>query len=1033
MSIIVTAHNCANVIGRGLQSVDDAIACLRQKAGNTIANAVEVVVVDDGSTDRTRQVVGVYLAGRPGWRMVRRENASSPSCARNYGAAHATGSTLLFLDGDDLFLPEHLLACSRALADPAVGFVKTGVRLAHPVHADWRPRIHHSLVINLAVRRRCHEAVGGFPDFHLFTREGDRYEHVSDLFFKLEDMFYNELICRLFRGVNVSAETVEYCRHPGNSYDRQYAKFGRPFAEAEPVSGDEGFRLRLCETIIRDRVEQLQRERAGMTDNAHADALQSARKQYRDGNFAGAEAVCRRLQASGAGNAEVCHLLGASCQAQGKLAEADAAYREAGRLRPDHAGSWFALGNLAAAKGRRAEAVDCYRRSVHARPEDAEARTHLGVALAEQGELQEAVAHLRTACRHAPGFAKAHHNLGVALAQSGQPEPAAASLREAIRLNPDYAEAHFNLGNTLVEMNQRAEAVPIFRRALELKPDYVDVLNNLGLALCELGSPAQLAESAQLLQQAVRLKPDHHEALNNLGLTLAEQGRFAEAIAVYDQALRLNPRYVEAHSNLGNAYKEQGLLDEALACYQYALWLQPNAASTHWNRSLAWLQQGGYEPGWAEYEWRWRRKRTKVRPFTQPRWDGSPLGGRTILLYMEQGLGDMIHFIRYAPLVQQRGGKVVVECPDFLMPLFSSVAGIDQLVAEKSPLPPFDVQAPLMSLPHLLGTTLATVPAQVPYLSVPTALIERWRERLSQYSTYKIGIAWQGNPHFKWDRHRSIPLAHFALLAALPGVQLFCLQKNDGLDQLRAAGNRVPVTVLTETLDAETGAFVETGAVMKNLDLVITSDTSIAHLAGALAVPVWVALSAIADWRWLLKRSDTPWYPTMRLFRQEKLGDWPEVFARMANEIQKSLLGKLIRGHLQVEVSAGELLDKIGILEIKRERIKDTSKLANVCPELEALLETSARLLVPTEELRGLAQELRAVNAAIWDVEDEIRGCEQRQEFGGRFIELARSVYRFNDERARLKRTINQLCGSSLVEEKSYPPYTQNKACASRE
>jgi Flp pilus assembly protein TadD len=568
---------------------------------------------------------------------------------------------------------------------------------------------------------------------------------------------------------------------------------------------------------------------------------------------------------------------------QGKFEDAVASYRQALRLQPDSFAAHFQLGNVFAAHGKGPEAVAAYLHAVRLQPDHADALAGLGVALAKERSLGEAIATLRRAVQVKPDFAQAHHNLGVALAQRGDLEQAAVSLREAIRLKPDYAEAHFNLGNTLVEMNRRPEAVPAFRRALELRPDYVDALNNLGLALCEQG---RSGEAAVLLRQATRLKPGDAEALNNLGMALADQTRFEEAAAAYEQGLRLKPRYAEAHTNLGSTYKEQGRLEEAVACYDYALWLQPDSATAHWNRSLAYLAQGDYERGWAEYEWRWQRKRSRPRPFAQPAWDGKPLEGRTILLHMEQGLGDMIQFVRYAPLVKERGGRVVVECPETLRELFATVAGVDQVVVERSPLPPFDVQAPLMSLPYLLGTRLETVPAEAPYLSAPAELVERWRNRLTQSSAFKVGILWQGNPLHKWDRHRSAPLRQFAPLSAIPGVELVSLQKGDAAAALRAPGGRFRVTELSQAQGPDGSTFAETSAVMKNLDLVITVDTAVAHLAGALALPVWVGLSKIVDWRWLLDRPDTPWYPTMRLFRQETLGRWEPVFASMADELR---------------------------------------------------------------------------------------------------------------------------------------------------
>jgi hypothetical protein len=250
---------------------------------------------------------------------------------------------------------------------------------------------------------------------------------------------------------------------------------------------------------------------------------------------------------------------------------------------------------------------------------------------------------------------------------------------------------------------------------------------------------------------------------------------------------------------------------------------------------------------------------------------------------MEQGLGDMIQFIRYAPLV--KGGRVVVECPGTLVPLFSSCPGIDRLVAEGDALPEYDVHLPLLSLPHRLGTTLATVPADVPYLAAPAERIERWRAAVAAVEGFKVGVVWQGNRLYQWDRHRSVPLAAFAPLARLPGVRLVSLQKGHGTEQLREAGRGFPVTELAGEMD-EGGVFLDTAAVMKHLDLVVAADTAVAHLAGALGVPVWLALSAISDWRWLTKREDSPWYPTMRLFRQTTLGEWGSVFGRMADEVR---------------------------------------------------------------------------------------------------------------------------------------------------
>jgi hypothetical protein len=355
------------------------------------------------------------------------------------------------------------------------------------------------------------------------------------------------------------------------------------------------------------------------------------------------------------------------------------------------------------------------------------------------------------------------------------------------------------------------------------------------------------------------------------------------------------------------------------------------------------LQSGQFEEGWKEYEWRWKRKQAVKRAFRHPRWDGSALEARTILLWCEQGLGDAIQFVRYAPLAKARGGSVVLECPPFMVPLFSTCAGIDALVAEGSALPDYNVQAPLMSLPMLLGTTLETVPAETPYLHADLERVEKWRSRLEGGGGFKIGVVWQGNPRHPWDRWRSFPLACLAPLAAFEGVRLVSLQKGPGVEQVKAFKGRFPVEELGDGLDAEGGAFLDTAAVMMGLDLVVTADTAEAHLAGALGVRVWVALSGMADWQWMVAREDTPWYPTMRLFRQATLGDWRGLFDRMAAELRR-LVTSGRRGVLtRVDMPPGELLDRIGILEIKAERMTDAGKREQVRMELATLCEAGAR------------------------------------------------------------------------------------------
>jgi Flp pilus assembly protein TadD len=471
-----------------------------------------------------------------------------------------------------------------------------------------------------------------------------------------------------------------------------------------------------------------------------------------------------------------------------------------------------------------------------------------------------------------------------------------------------------------VQLHRRGalrEAEQLYREVLAAEPGNAPALNYLGMIACQLGD---LDAAAEFFRRAIRCRPQEYGFYNNLGLVYEALRRPADAIGCYEQALKvapstpelhvgmanalfaldrideaethlrravaLRPDYAQAHNNLGHMLVFNGRLDDAEAEYNEAVRLSPEYADAHWNRSMLWLMRGDTERGWPEYEWRWPALGLSPRPFSQPRWNGAPLAGRTILLHAEQGLGDTIQFIRFAPLVRERGGSVVVECQPVLCRLLETAPGIDRLVARGEPLPAFDTHAPLLSVPGLLETTVASIPAQVPYLRADPALVERWRQKLAPVEGCKVGIAWQGNPAVRTDRQRSVPLAHFAPLAAVPGVQLISLQVGPAVDQIRALAGRFDILDLGPERSPGADPFQETAAIMQNLDIVVSSDTSVPHLAGALGLPVWLALGYAADWRWLQGRSDSPWYPTMRLFRQSRRGDWDSVFARIATELQ---------------------------------------------------------------------------------------------------------------------------------------------------
>ena len=421
-------------------------------------------------------------------------------------------------------------------------------------------------------------------------------------------------------------------------------------------------------------------------------------------------------------------------------------------------------------------------------------------------------------------------------------------LQQAIRLKPDYAKAYYNLGVAFTRQDRLEEAIGCYQQCLRLQPDSAEAYCSCGAALEQQN---KLDDAIHCYRQALKFKPQYAEALNNLGLVLERQDKLDEAMACYRTALQLKPDSVVARTNLGNVHWDQGHFDEAMACYEQSLQCDPKSPQTHFNRARLRLLQGDWR-GWPEYEWRWQTKECPGWSFPQPRWDGSPLAGRAILLLAEQGLGDTLHFIRYAPLVKQQGGTVIVECQPALMPLLGGAAGIDAPVARGWPQPAFDIHASLLSLPALLHTTIAKCPPRSPICTPIVCWWQRWQSEMKASDVrgpvydvksqsadaghiLRVGISWQGNPAFIGDRLRSIELAHFAPLAQVPGVQLIGLQKGPGTEQLAKLEGQFSVLDLTERLDETAGAFMDTAAVMESLDLVITSDTAIATWRAASA------------------------------------------------------------------------------------------------------------------------------------------------------------------------------------------------------
>ncbi len=506
----------------------------------------------------------------------------------------------------------------------------------------------------------------------------------------------------------------------------------------------------------------------------------------------------------------------------------------------------------------------------------AEALHSGGLALLREGKPEEAAAYLKDAVRLDPDGAPIRLNLGVALAQLRRLDEAVVEFRKHIELDPRSALGHANLGLAHVQSLRYAEAAEVLEVAARLDPKAAEVHNHLGIALTQLGREEEAAEA---YARAIELRPNYHATHTNRGNLLRTQGRLEEALDCYEEALRLCPSEPDIYNNRGIAYDGLRQMDRAMADYEQALALNPAHAETHFNLALALLLQDNYERGLEEYEWRWRRLGHGMHPRNIPAWDGTITPGKRLLVWPEQGLGDVLQCCRFAVLLAERGMRVFVQAPASLVRLLRSMRGVAGVVGPEEGLPAVDAHAPVMSLPRLWGMKrLDDAPAPVPYLSAHDEMVAACRERVRAGASLVVGVAWRGNPGYAGDRTRSAPADAFACLEKLPDVRIVSLMKEGRPDERDAAGA------------ADVGAegwtdFAEAAAVVANLDLVISVDTAVAHLAGALGQPVWIALPYAPDWRWGLGREDSPWYPTSRLFRQERRGEWEPVFGHMADEL----------------------------------------------------------------------------------------------------------------------------------------------------
>ena len=525
---------------------------------------------------------------------------------------------------------------------------------------------------------------------------------------------------------------------------------------------------------------------------------------------------------------------------------------------------------------RRAEALDICDRFVSLMADRPEPWECLGMTRLHFKEEDAAIEALNRAAEVAPENATCQYELGLAYSQAKRPKEAKESYTKAIALKPDYAEAFNNLGIVNQEMEQWEEADRALREAVRLRPTNASAYNNLAIALSE---QRKYKESIEYFHRAIALDPDYMVAWNNLANSLRSIGDNQGALDILNRVVQRRPDYAEAYNNLALVQIQMCQITEAMQSFNRALLLRPSYPECRVNRGMKYLLSGDLERGWADYEWRWNTKHLRGRKFKGQKWDGSTLDGKRILLGCEQGLGDTFQFIRYATELKRRGATTIFEGQQELRQILARTRGIDEFVPRGERLPRFDIYAPLLSLPGLMETTLESIPAAVPYIHPDPDIVARWKPRVQSLGgTIRVGIVWQGNPRFGSDGRRSTKLMHFKAISEIPGVKLVALQRGFGSEQVQT----VPFEVTTFTgIDEQIDGFLRTAAILQNLDLIIAVDTGVAHLAGAMGLPVWVMIAYANDWRWLTERDDTPWYPTMRLFRQRNPDDWEELFERL--------------------------------------------------------------------------------------------------------------------------------------------------------
>ena len=717
----------------------------------------------------------------------------------------------------------------------------------------------------------------------------------------------------------------------------------------------------------------------------------------------------------------------------------------------DVAGEFYHLAQSCKDENKIDKAVSYYKQVLRINPKHFEAAFDAANMLYNSSRAEESLVFYKQALSINDNYAEIHYNLGLCFLRLGNIDEAYAALKEATIRNPRYTKAYIQMATIYVNKKDNVRALEIYQEAININPNAFELYYRMGAVLRSL---ERHEEAVATFEKAVEMQPTSTHAMLELANTLHMVDDYERSLEMYQKALERNPNCSEALYNFGytlkkcgNVKKAREYMEQAAQVHSEVIKLRPDYPLAHFSRSLSRLTLGDFEQGWPEYEWRWAAYNEKPKEFPQPAWNGQDLNGKRIFIYAEQGFGDTFQFVRYGKTLKEMGAYVIVQTQHHLKDIISQCPYLDETVSDREPIPAFDYHIALMSIPMVVKTTLDTVPHDIPYLGAKEELVEQWKHKLSDDKKFKVGICWQGNKQYrsiylkKEVACKAMQLSTFAPLASVPNISLYSLQKINGTEQLDEVRDVMEVHTFGSDFDETNGRFMDTAAIIKNLDLIITIDTSICHLAAGLGTEVWVLLPFPADWRWMLECDDTPWYPNMRLFRQPKRGDWGCVLDKVVKALNKkmgidshnnttakkeknknkkestpSLFDQYTSGNStkpapaqkELPTQLGAVVDSMTQRSIAMQHSNNPHHIRSLITDHKTLQERYQPYMEQSEELKNLTQQLLVLNKCLWQLDKKLPE-DRPSVFDESFIALIQEVHKVHTLKTMVMQQINEL------------------------